>query len=103
MSPSELSASLRRIAAGIDKSKNPDRKLVAKDIKSLLASVEGEAPVASLEVPAVEAAPVAAPAALSPTAAAEAIQAIATKLASSKNPDRSAVIHDIKNVINALS
>jgi hypothetical protein len=36
MKPSELANSLRRIAAGIDNSKKPDRRLVAAALKKLL-------------------------------------------------------------------
>ena len=39
MKPSQLASQLRRIAAAIDNSKNPDRTLVAKDLKKVLAAV----------------------------------------------------------------
>jgi len=39
MKPSQLASQLRRIAAAIDKSRNPDRTLVARDLKKVLASV----------------------------------------------------------------
>jgi hypothetical protein len=37
--PSELANSLRRIATAIDASKKPDRRLVARDLKKIIASV----------------------------------------------------------------
>ena len=36
MKPSQLASQLRRIAAAIDKSRNPDRNLVARDLKKVL-------------------------------------------------------------------
>jgi hypothetical protein len=39
MKPSQLANQLRRIATAIDKSKNPDRKLVARDLKKILFSI----------------------------------------------------------------
>ena len=39
MKPSQLASQLRRIASKIDASKNPDRTLVAKDLKKVLAAV----------------------------------------------------------------
>jgi hypothetical protein len=45
MKPSQVSASLRRIATAIDKSKNPKRELVARDLKRAIAMlVDSEAP-----------------------------------------------------------
>jgi hypothetical protein len=38
MTPSQTSQALRHIAANIQNSKSPDRKLVAKDLRSLLAA-----------------------------------------------------------------
>ncbi len=40
MKPSELSSTLRHIAAAIDKSKSPKRELVARDLKQVLAAIE---------------------------------------------------------------
>ena len=40
MKPSDTSKSLRKIAAAINASKSPDRRLVARDLKKILASVE---------------------------------------------------------------
>jgi len=40
MKPSELANSLRRIAAAIDNSKSPDRTIVARDLKKVLAAVQ---------------------------------------------------------------
>jgi hypothetical protein len=37
--PSELSKTLRRIAHAIDKSRNPDRTLVARDLKKVIAAI----------------------------------------------------------------
>jgi len=39
MKPSELASQLRRIASKIDASKNPDRTLVAQDLKQIIAAV----------------------------------------------------------------
>ena len=39
MKPSQLASQLRRIAAGIDNSKNPSRRLVTQDIKRILVAV----------------------------------------------------------------
>ena len=39
MKPSQVSASLRRIASKIEASKNPDRNLVARDLKRIVAEV----------------------------------------------------------------
>jgi hypothetical protein len=39
MKPSQLASQLRRIASAIDNSKQPDRTLVARDLKKVLASV----------------------------------------------------------------
>jgi len=39
MKPSQLASQLRRIASAIDSSRNPDRRLVARDLKKVLASV----------------------------------------------------------------
>lgn len=41
-SPSQIANSLRRIAAGIDNSQNPDQRLVVRDLKKVLASVGGD-------------------------------------------------------------
>jgi len=41
MKPSQLASQLRRIAAAIDKSRNPDRNLVARDLKKVIAAVDG--------------------------------------------------------------
>lgn len=41
MNPLELAKNLRRIACGIDQSKNPRRDLVARDLKKVLAAVGG--------------------------------------------------------------
>jgi len=40
MKPSQLASQLRRIASKIDASKNPDRTLVAKDLKKVLSSLK---------------------------------------------------------------
>lgn len=40
MKPSEVSSILRRIASAIDKSKNPKRELVARDLKRVLAVLD---------------------------------------------------------------
>jgi hypothetical protein len=40
MKPSELANSLRRIAAAIDASKKPDRRLVARDLKKILSAIK---------------------------------------------------------------
>lgn len=46
MTPSEASQELRRIAAAIDNSKKPSFRLVAADIRKLIAQVtDGSAPV----------------------------------------------------------
>lgn len=42
MKPSELSYKLRRIAAAIDNSENPSRKMVATDIQKLIHKISGE-------------------------------------------------------------
>ncbi len=42
MKPSETAETLRKIAAAIDNSKNPDRRMVAADLKRVLAAVEEE-------------------------------------------------------------
>jgi hypothetical protein len=42
MKPSELSSALRRIATAIDQSKKPDRRLVSRDLKKVLAAVSGD-------------------------------------------------------------
>ena len=42
MKPSQLSATLRHIAAKIDNSKRPDRTLVARELKRVVAAVSGE-------------------------------------------------------------
>jgi len=42
MKPSELASQLRRIASKIDKSRNPDRRLVARDLKKVLVSVDSD-------------------------------------------------------------
>ena len=39
MKPSQLASQLRRIASKIDASSNPDRALVARDLKKILAAV----------------------------------------------------------------
>ncbi len=39
MDPKQVSEQLVRIANGIDRSKNPDRRLVAQDIKKVLAAL----------------------------------------------------------------
>ena len=39
MEPSELSKTLRRIASAINKSRNPDRALVARDLKKIIAAI----------------------------------------------------------------
>ena len=39
MKPSQLASQLRRIASAIDNSKSPDRTLVARDLKKILAAV----------------------------------------------------------------
>jgi hypothetical protein len=39
MKPSEISIILRRIATAIDKSENPNRELVTRDIRMVLAAV----------------------------------------------------------------
>lgn len=39
MKPSEMSAILRRIASAIDKSENPKRELVVRDIRMVLAAI----------------------------------------------------------------
>jgi len=47
MKPTDASKNLRKIAAAIDASTSPDRGLVARDLRTVLASVEGTAaPVA---------------------------------------------------------
>jgi len=43
MKPSQLASQLRRIAAAIDNSKKPDRTLVARDLKKVLAAVTKKA------------------------------------------------------------
>lgn len=42
MTPAQLSAQLTRIANAIDASKNPDRGLVARDLKVVLAALSGK-------------------------------------------------------------
>lgn len=44
MKPSELANSLRRIASAIDNSKSPDRTLVARDLKRILAGISSDPP-----------------------------------------------------------
>jgi len=39
MKPSQLASQLRRIAAAIDNSRNPDRTLVARDLKKVLVAI----------------------------------------------------------------
>jgi hypothetical protein len=39
MKPSQLVATLRRIASNIERSKNPDRTLVARDLKKVVAAL----------------------------------------------------------------
>jgi len=41
MKPSQTAQTLRKIAAAIDASKSPDRRLVARDLKKVLAAVGG--------------------------------------------------------------
>ena len=48
MKPSQLAAKLRQIATTIDNSKQPDRTLVARDLKKVLAAVN--APDAALDL-----------------------------------------------------
>lgn len=40
MKPSQTAAELRRIAAGLDNSKNPDRRLVINAVRRVLAAVD---------------------------------------------------------------
>ena len=40
MKPTEVSITLRKIASAIDSSKNPDRTLVASDIRKVLAAMD---------------------------------------------------------------
>jgi hypothetical protein len=42
MKPSQTAQALRRIAANIQNSKNPDRNLVARDLKKILAAISGQ-------------------------------------------------------------
>jgi len=42
MKPSETAETLRKIAATIDNSESPDRRLVASDLKKVLAAIEAE-------------------------------------------------------------
>jgi len=42
MKPSQLASQLRRIASAIDNSKNPDRTLVARDLKKILSAVTAD-------------------------------------------------------------
>ena len=51
MKPSQLASQLRRIAAGIDRSKNPDRNLVARDLKKVLVAIDKIATGNSIVVP----------------------------------------------------
>lgn len=46
MKPSQVAIALRRIAAGIDKSTNPKRELVASAIKEIMSRLAGEEEVA---------------------------------------------------------
>jgi hypothetical protein len=41
MKPSQVAIALRRIAAGIQASKKPDRRLVVRDLKKIIAKVAG--------------------------------------------------------------
>ena len=43
MKPSQLAGQLRRIASAIDSSRNPDRSLVARDLKKVIAAVTKKA------------------------------------------------------------
>lgn len=45
MNPKQASARLMTIAQKINNSKNPDRKIVAKEVRSVLASIAGSTPV----------------------------------------------------------
>ena len=47
MTPKQLSEKLVRVANAIDASKNPDRTLVARELQSILAAVEGKSRRAS--------------------------------------------------------
>jgi hypothetical protein len=50
MKPSQLASQLRRIASAIDNSKKPDRTLVAKELKSVLAAVAKPAKLISIQL-----------------------------------------------------
>lgn len=49
MKPAELATEIRRIASGIENSKNPSRELVAKDIKKLISHLAAD-PVQDMPV-----------------------------------------------------
>ena len=42
MKPSQIADALRRIASRIEKSNNPDRRLVAQDLNKVLAAISGK-------------------------------------------------------------
>lgn len=44
MTPSQVADILRKIAAGIENSKQPDRTLVAADLKKLISHIQEEQP-----------------------------------------------------------
>lgn len=94
--PSEISAELRKIAAGIDDAQQPQPALVADAIKSVLDAVQTS--VAPAEAPAA-AAPAAAP---SPAQVASTLKKIAAGIENSKNPDPAKVAAAIKRVVTVL-
>lgn len=87
MGPNQFADQLRKIATGIESSKNPDRAKVAGALKGVLAQVAQERP---------------APQAKSPSAVAAELRAIAEGIDNSKKPDRGRVAAAIKGVLSQL-
>jgi hypothetical protein len=84
--PKDIAETLRRIASGIDNSKNPDPALVAKDIKNVISSLNPEPKKKEL----------------SPKDTVEALRKIASGIEASKKPDPALVAKDIKQLLSVL-
>lgn len=92
--PSQISAELRKIAAGIDEAQQPSPQLVAEALKSVLDTVQAEAPAAPAEAPAAPAP--------TPSQIAASLKKIASGIENSKKPDPAKVANAIKRVVQAL-
>lgn len=87
MGPNQFADQLRKIATGIEKSKNPDRAKVAGALKGVLAQVAQEQPASQPK---------------GPSAVASELRAIADGIDNSKKPDRGKVASAIKGVLSQL-